>query len=98
MAAKSSTFYRLEKMLPIGKLQVYEFHTVVNGNLYYVSYVEDSNRHRSDRHEYRLYNDKEKGNKIYKQLKADGYQFAGIWEMDVLGHKKRIQEGKKCEQ
>ena len=92
MARKSSTFYRLERDIGDGYKSVIEFHTVVNGNMYYKRHEErtdgglgwiDSKTH------YVRY--KEDGNKEYKRFKSKGYTFAGIYEMDIYGHKTKIR-------
>lgn len=95
MAARSSTFYRLEKNIGDGFKSVYEFHTVVNGNMYYQQHEErrDGSTGWIDRHCHRC--TKESGNKEYKRLLSIGYTFAGKFEMDILGHKEPLKEAGK---
>ena len=89
---KSSEFYRLEKSIGDGYLAVAEFHTVVNGNIYYVEHEEnESGRTTWIGKEHRIPgNNKEVGNKIYLKYKKDGYKFAGRYEMDIMGYKTKI--------
>ena len=88
MAAKSSNFYRLEKSLGNGCVDVYEFHSVVNGNMYIAHHEEYKGIHG---HRYPDRNcAKETGNERYRQLKALGYRFTGIYEMDIFGYKTKL--------
>lgn len=93
MARKSSTFFRLEKEIGDGYKRVVEFHTVVNGNIYIAEHEEMP----SGRTGY-ISKDKRctptSGNAEYARLKSEGYKFAGVWEMDILGHKTKVEEGK----
>ena len=88
---KSSTFYRIEKPIGDGYKSVYEFHTVVNGNMYYREYEErpdGRNGFLGESHK----TTKEAGNRIYKRLIAEGYKFTGVYEMDIFGYKERYNE------
>ena len=91
MARKSSTFFRLEKTIGDGYKSVYEFHTVVNGNMYYCQHEEypDGSTGWIDgvTHTVRT---REAGNKEYRRLLSIGYKFAGKYEMDILGQRKEI--------
>lgn len=89
MARKSSTFYRLEKNIGDGYKSVFEFHTVVNGNMYYVEHEELPDGKTGWIGRDRRCN-KETGNKRYVELKNSGYTFAGVYEMDILGHKTKM--------
>lgn len=93
MAIKSSTFLRLERAFGDGKgFSVYEFHTVVNGNAYIAHHEEDKDRKWlcNVGKPFDCTHFKDWGNKEYKRLKSLGYKFAGEWEMDILGNKKRL--------
>lgn len=82
---RSSTFFRVEKNIGDGFVSVYEFHTVINGNMYIAHHEEkDGSRRWMGR---RMKTNKELGNKRYKELLTDGYQFAGKYQMDIYGHK-----------
>lgn len=85
MARRSSTFYRLEKNIGDGYKLVFEFHTVVNGNTYIKAHEEKNGK------ECWLGKpkpcSKEYGNKMYLRLRNEGYQFAGKYEMNILGEK-----------
>lgn len=87
---KSSTFYRLEKNIGDGYKSVFEFHSVVNGNMYYVEH-EEKEGHEMWHGKSQKISSKEVGNKIYKRMKADGYKFSGIYEMDICGYKTKIK-------
>ena len=90
MSRKSSTFYQLVKDIGDGYKSVYEFHTVVNGNLYYTEYeLLPSGRTGWIGNPTRVY-DKDKGNDFYKKLLSEGYKFSGIYEMDIMGAKHKI--------
>lgn len=87
---KSSTFYRIEKNIGDGYKSVYEFHTVVNGNMYYREHEERPDGSNGFLGE-NVKTDKEHGNRLYKRLLADGYRFVGIGEMDICGYKTMIK-------
>lgn len=91
MAAKSSDFYRLEKVIKTNYgsyIDVYEFHKVVNGTMYVQRHEEGKGY---DGYHYKLHTcTAAQGNKKYSELKAQGYEFAGQWEMDILGYKTRV--------
>ena len=89
MASKSSTFYRLEKEIGDGWKSVVEFHTVVNGNMYTAEHEERPGGALGWNGKPKN-TTKESGNKYYCKLKSNGYKFAGIWEMDILGVKTLI--------
>ena len=91
MARKSSTFYRLERNIGDGYKQVYEFHTVVNGNVYIAEHEERPDGSTGYIGKNRRCT-KEAGNREYLSLKAAGYKFTGIYEMDILGHKTLLKE------
>lgn len=87
---KSSDFVRLEKKC--GDIVfVYEFHTVSHDGgkwfVYHVDSFEEWEGHS------RLHKNKkctrESGNRLYTELKAKGYKYAGKYEMDIFGHKER---------
>lgn len=87
---KSSTFYKIEKDIGDGWKRVYEFHTVVNGNMYYRDYEvrpDGSNGYLGVNQK----TTKENGNRLYKELLADGFKFVGIGEMDIYGSKTMIK-------
>ena len=90
-AARSSTFYRLEKNIGNGYVSVYEFHTVVNGNKYIAKHEEFDGGRRGwiGRNQPVT---KEYGNKKYKDLLAIGYRFTGKYEMDIFGHKEPLSK------
>lgn len=92
MARKSSTFFRLEKNIGNGYKSVYEFHTVVNGNMYYCQHEEmpDGSTGWIEGKEHRV-RTKEAGNKVYLRLRNNGYKFAGKYEMDIMGHKTPLE-------
>lgn len=90
----SSTFYRLIRKDEFGKYDVYDFHTVVNGNLF----VQKHENAEIDEngfiigmcyHYTRDMIKKDKGNAKYKELKSQGYKFIGIFEEDVCGYTRR---------
>ena len=87
---RSSTFYRLEKQRD-GYVAVCEFHTVVNGNKYYIEHEENESGS-GWQGEARYINTVEYGNKVYKRYKDRGYKFAGVYEMDIFGYKKLLSE------
>lgn len=88
---KSSTFFRIEKPIGDGYKSVYEFHSVVNGNFYYQEYEELPSGITGYIGKITK-STKERGNKYYSQLLNDGYKFAGIYEMDIFGHKEVISK------
>lgn len=100
----TSKFYRLEKLdyiEPSKELHpfydVWEFYTVNNGFMYIRHHEEPvKNNFRSLGG---IYSDnklgygnkaKEEGNKRYKKLKEEGYEFVGIYKCDTCGYSKRI--------
>lgn len=90
----SSTFYKLEKPLGAGfGYLVYEFHTTANGNRYFTSLEEkDDHTWKTNINEVKLPQGElgaELGNEKYKLLKAEGFEFKGIWEMDIYGNKRK---------
>lgn len=90
---KSSTFYRIEKPIGDGYKSVYEFHLVVNGNLYYREYEvrpDGNNGYLGESCKV----SKDACNRLYQRLIADGYRFTGIGEMDICGVKTMIKEVK----
>jgi len=94
MARKSSEFYRLEKDLGDGYKSVVEFHQVVNGNRYCAVLEEQPSilgvrPNTLHLHEYR-FSSKDAGNKAYRDYKARGYKFVGVYEMDIFGYKRFI--------
>lgn len=91
----SSTFYKLER--PFGDdsgYLVYEFHTVVNGNMYIKQLEEDVDHHwRNSIREIRLGRSsdaKQAGNAMYEKLLAEGFRFAGKYKMDIFGVKEAV--------
>lgn len=91
MARKSSEFYRLEKNLGDGFKSVYEFHKVIaNGNCY-IAHYEERNGNKGWQGK-DLHCTKDSGNKYYKELKNNGFVFAGVYEMDTLGNRKKISK------
>jgi len=87
---RSSIFYRLEKSIGGGCVSVFEFHTVVNGNMYIAEHEEFDNGQLGWIGSKEMTN-KDSGNKKYLQLKAQGYKFAGRYEMDICGHKEKLK-------
>lgn len=85
MAAKSSTFYRLEKAIGDGYTSIVDFHTVVNGNTYYKEHEKLPSGRLGWIGNIKMCS-KESGNKYYKRLKSIGYKLTGIYEMDIFGH------------
>ena len=83
---KSSDFVRLVKDLGDGYLSVYEFHSVVNGTFYIAEHEEERDG------SYKWIGksevvEKDKGNRFYLQLKAEGWKYGGKYEMDICGYK-----------
>lgn len=91
MARRSSTFFRLEKNIGDGYKSIYEFHTVVNGNMYIREHEEKNGEERWLGTSKPIYS-KEAGNNMYKRLLKSGYKFAGKYEMDILGYKMPLAE------
>ena len=92
MARKSSTFYKLQKDIGDGYKSVWEFHTVVNGNMYCTEHEErpdGSLGWLSGKNTF--FKTKAEGNERYQQLKKRDYTFAGIYEMDIFGKKTKIK-------
>lgn len=87
---RSSTFYRLEKSIGDGYVSVFEFHTVVNGNMYIAEHEELPDGQLGWIGSKKMTN-KDSGNKKYLQLKAQGYKFAGRYEMDICGYKEKLK-------
>jgi hypothetical protein len=87
---KSSIFYRLEKSIGDGYVSVFEFHTVINGNMYITEHEEFDNGQLGWIGPNKMTN-KDSGNKKYLRLKAQGYKFVGKYEMDIYGHKEVLK-------
>lgn len=92
MARISSKFYRIEKNIGDGFISVIEFHTVVNGKMYIREHEELDGQERW-RGKAKDIHDKETGNKIYKRYLSNGYKFTGVYVMDILGYKEKLQAG-----
>lgn len=92
---KSSTFYRLVKKDEFGKYDVYDFHTVINGNMYFQQ-IENADLDEDGLiigccyHNKPKFTNKEEGNKKYRALQAKGFKALGKFEMDVCGNTRRI--------
>ena len=92
MTRKSSTFYRLEKNIGDNCKSILEFHSVIsNGNMYIEKYKESDGHKICFSEDHMIILSKEEGNEIYKKMKAKGYVFAGIYEMDICGYKTKIK-------
>ncbi len=97
---KSSTFYRLVRKDEFGKYDICDFHTVINGNMYY---CEHENAELSPEgnivgtcYHYptiRIYDEKAKeaANKFYRVLQSKGYKCIGVFESDRCDVSKRIR-------
>lgn len=100
MAAKSNSFYRLVRAIEQSKqFEIYDFHTAINGFMWY-QYHEaeiDENGKKQDGYHGETkklgYGEsaKQRGNEFYKNLKAKGYVFYGIYEQDVCGKETKIK-------
>lgn len=91
---KSSDFIRLEKTINTNYgsfVDVYEFHTVVNGNLYIARHEETTAGGMMANYPVRDCT-KETGNARYIQLKENGYKYTGRYQMDILGYKTKKGE------
>lgn len=91
----SSVFYKLEKKTTSGIYLVCEFHSVVNGNRYIKQLEEWEDRSwKCNCSETKLAPGEAGiafGNEQYQMLKERGFTFAGVWEMDVLGRKRKVK-------
>lgn len=92
----SSRFYKLERYNSDAKeYEVYEFHRAVNGFMYYKYLIENENHEwytTIKTYDFGKGNEaKELGNKKYAELKNQGFEFVGVYKMDVLGNKEKIK-------
>lgn len=84
--SKSSDFIRMEMELDFGIIGVYEFHKVVNGNMYYY-YHEEKDGFNRYRGEDKPIKDKEHWDRCFNCFLKEGFKVVGEYEMDVCGYK-----------
>ena len=85
---KSSDFYRFVRTDEFG-LEVYEMHRVVNGNRYQTYHEEGKDGSLGYIGKSSPLKDNERWDAFAKHLKDRGFKFDGIYEMDILGHKRK---------
>lgn len=85
---KSSDFYRFVRTDEFG-LEVYEMHMVVNGNRYYSYHEEGKDGSLGYIGKSSEIMNKDRWDAFAKHIKNRGFKFAGTYEMDILGHKRK---------